>query len=258
MRREASFLRSVRPYGTLGSVNRELSAAELVTCLRGFQPAALTTSSGQWHRWADRRELDRHARGLGFDGVEWTCEAGGIPELARFLETGGGSGRVSVHAPCGVGAMIGLLPETVEQVVFHPNTLEDLRPVRALGARAAIENMDARKPTGRTVDELELFFAELPQARFCFDVAHALHHDATLELGLELADRFADRLGQLHVSVLAPDCWHLPLTSAAVEKLRPLLERCRHVPWVIEAPWADGPCDPALCERCARHRRFDQ
>lgn len=234
-------------------MHRELSAAELVDSLRAFSPAALTTSSGHWHLWQDKAAIAEHALALGFDGVEWSVPAAEFSELALFLDSYK-LGRMSVHAPCAAEVAVGLLPETVERVVFHPDTLTDLEPVRALGYRAALENMDANKLTGRTADELELFFAQLPQAGFCLDVAHALHHDPTLELAFELVGRFAGRLSQLHVSVLAADCWHLPLTGAAIATLTPLFELCRHVPWVVEAPWADGPCDPASCEPCARQR----
>ena len=69
-----------------------------------------------------------------------------------------------------------------------------------LGSCLVLENMDARKPTGRTVAELAPYFAALPDAGFCLDVAHVLSVDPTMEAGERLLDAFAGRLRHLHVS----------------------------------------------------------
>jgi sugar phosphate isomerase/epimerase len=63
--------------------------------------------------------------------------------------------------------------------------------------------MDDRKPTGRIADEREAFFAELPEAGFCLDVAHAWSIDPTMNVARELLDRFRSRLRQVHLSSLS-------------------------------------------------------
>lgn len=124
-------------------------------------------------------------------------------------------------------------------IVMHPDTIKDPAPYRALGRTLVLENMDARKKDGRTVDELAPWFAELPEAGFCFDVAHACSIDEGMSTGAELLDAFRSRLRHLHVSSLSPDLHHVPLTEEHEELFTPLLQRCLDVPWILEAPPRD-------------------
>jgi hypothetical protein len=149
---------------------------------------------------------------------------------------------LSVHAPvkhlhAGEEEMISwlqALPPEVNAIVAHPDTIEDLGLYRLLGKRLVIENMDARKATGRTAEELEPVFAELPEAGFCFDIAHAWSIDPTMELASELLDHFGDRLRHVHLSSLE-DGKHVPMLPEHDLLFQPLLDRCRDVPWILEA-----------------------
>ncbi len=82
-------------------------------------------------------------------------------------------------------------------------------------------------------------FAALPEAGLCLDVAHVWTNDPTLALGHELLDAFGDRLRQLHVSGIEPDGTHRTTTAADLALYEPLLERCDHVPWLLEAELED-------------------
>jgi hypothetical protein len=124
----------------------------------------------------------------------------------------------------------------VEIVVLHPDTLVDLRLYRRLGSKLAIENMDPRKSVGQTADDLETIFRELPEARLCFDVAHASAIDGTMGEGERILDRLRSRLCHVHLSSLNAACHHVPLTPEDEERFAPLLDRCRDVPWILEAP----------------------
>jgi Xylose isomerase-like TIM barrel len=128
------------------------------------------------------------------------------------------------------------LPAMVDAIVMHPDVVDDPAELRRLGSRLVLENMDTRKADGRTADELAPFFAELPDAGLCLDVAHALDVDATMAVAHELLDRFAPRLRHLHVSSLDAEGHHVPLREADLEAFRPVLSRCRDVPWILEAP----------------------
>jgi hypothetical protein len=152
---------------------------------------------------------------------------------------------VSVHAPTKhlqmsdaelVDALLQRLPGWVDSVVVHPDVIEDVAPYRALGALCVIENMDTRKQVGRTADELEGLFRALPEAGFCFDIAHAAAVDPSMAEAHALLDRFGGRLRHLHVSSLDEDCHHEPLTVADETAWTPVLRRCRDVPWILEAP----------------------
>src|SRR3954453_7096997 len=128
------------------------------------------------------------------------------------------------------------LPAWVSAIVMHPDAMVALAPYRRLGRRLCLENMDARKPVGRTADELERYFEVLSAARFCFDIAHAKAVDPSLAVARELLSRFSLRLSHVHLSSLDDEQHHVPLTDADQEAFAAVLERCCDVPWVLEAP----------------------
>src|SRR5258708_8665078 len=47
-------------------------------------------------------------------------------------------------------------------IIVHPDTIHDFEMWSAFGNRLCIENMDRRKPVGRTAEELEIIFTRLP------------------------------------------------------------------------------------------------
>lgn len=151
---------------------------------------------------------------------------------------------ISVHAPSKhrqlsepeLVAFLAELPPYVDAIVAHPDVLEDPAAYRPLGARLVLENMDTRKATGRTADELAFYFTALPEAGLCLDVAHARDVDASLADAHDLLDRFGARLRHLHVSSLDADGHHVSLRPADEEAFESLLRRCRDVPWILEAP----------------------
>ena len=52
----------------------------------------------------------------------------------------------------------------------------------------------------------------------------------------EILDRFGPRLRQVHLSSLDAQQHHVPLTEKHEAIFAPLLDRCRDVPWILEAP----------------------
>jgi len=169
-----------------------------------------------------------------------------LPGLEAFLAGGPELpfAYLSVHAPvkhmrmpeAELVARLARLAPVVDAIVVHPDAIEDPLAYRRLGSCLVLENMDARKPTGRTVAELEPFFAALPEAGLCLDVAHVLSVDPTLAEGERLLDAHAGRLRHLHVSSLDAECRHLPLSEEHEARFAPLLRRCPDVPWILEAP----------------------
>ena len=83
---------------------------------------------------------------------------------------------VSVHAPsrftreeeAGVADTLAAAVPRGWPIVLHPDTIHDLGAWRQFGRQLAIENMDRRKASGRTVRELGRIFDALPEAWFCF------------------------------------------------------------------------------------------
>lgn len=153
--------------------------------------------------------------------------------------------HVSVHAPSafsaadepGIAAALLPLARRGWLVIVHPDTLHNHGLWRAFGRRLAIENMDRRKPVGRTVQELWPVFHHLPEASFCLDLAHALQCDATLGEAGRLLSAFDGRLAEVHVSELDSQSRHVRLTRAGIEAYQALAELIPlNVPAIIEAP----------------------
>lgn len=132
-------------------------------------------------------------------------------------------------------ARLAELPSFVDAIVMHPDQIEDPAAYALLGGRLVVENMDSRKPAGTQGDELADLFEQLPEAGFCFDVAHAWTVDPTMELGQDLLDRLAPRLRHVHLSSISADHGHVPLSAEHEKLFAPLLSRCRDVPWILEA-----------------------
>jgi hypothetical protein len=149
---------------------------------------------------------------------------------------------VSVHAPVkdqgldepALVEQLAELPVWVRSIVAHPDALSDARAFRPLGTRLVLENMDDRKKAGRTADEIEALFDELPDAGFCLDVAHAWSIDPTMVVAHELLDRYRSRLRHVHLSSLS-DGHHVPVAPADESLFADVLDRCRDVPWILEA-----------------------
>jgi hypothetical protein len=150
---------------------------------------------------------------------------------------------VSVHAPVkhqgldepALVQQPGGLPLWVRSIVAHPDGLVAPNAYRALGTRLVLENMDDRKAAGRIADEMETFFQALPDAGFCFDIAHAHSVDPSLDVASELVGRFRSRLRHVHLSSLSGG-HHVPVSAHDEPLFMEVLDRCRGVPWILEAP----------------------
>ena len=186
---------------------------------------------------ADAGLLSRYA-------VEVSALSGAeLPELVAFLrnEPALPFRYLSVHAPAKefdenlvLGDLRGL-PRAVDSVIVHPDVISSPKAFGELGPQLVFENMDARKHGGRTVQELQPYFDAVPDAGFCFDIAHAWSLDPTMELAHELLDRFRSRLREVHLSSLDGDGHHIELRVEDEELFAPVLARCSDVPWILEA-----------------------
>ena len=93
--------------------------------------------------------------------------------------------HVSFHAPSGLRnlserALVDALEPLCLRgwpIIVHADLIREFKEWRRLKTALCIENMDKRKATGRVTWELAPLFAELPDARFCLDFAHARQVD---------------------------------------------------------------------------------
>lgn len=225
--------------GTLGHL-RELNGG-LVGASTGFM----------WSLRGDWRAQLHAARRFSSQVVELSALAAPeMPGLVEFLDDQQELSfeHVMVHGPAKhlaerpdevLREQLLELPAFVEGVVVHPETLTHPETLEEAGGRLILENMDDRKHDARTVAELERFFAVLPNARFCFDVAHAQLNDPSLRLAHELLDAFGGRLAEVHLSSILPSGRHVPLECDDLVSFEPVLTRCVGVPWILEAPVSD-------------------
>jgi hypothetical protein len=114
---------------------------------------------------------------------------------------------ISFHAPSAfredeeehLVELLSKLPATWP-IVLHPDAIFRASRWEPIASRLAIENMDRRKNTGRSVSELKQIFRLLPEARMCLDLGHARQVDSSMVGAYQLLRAFAERIVQLHIS----------------------------------------------------------
>ena len=113
-----------------------------------------------------------------------------------------------------------------------------------LGRRLLIENMDKRKPVGRTVVELGRIFKELQEARFCFDLGHIRQVDPSMTEAVLILREFGDRLAEVHISEVNTSSRHDPISTSAVRAFKFIANHIpESVPIVIESLIDEGQSD---------------
>ena len=122
-------------------------------------------------------------------------------------------------------------------IIVHPDIITDVAKWGKLGKFLCIENMDKRKPVGRTTKDLEMIFEALPEARFCLDLAHARQVDPTMSEALLMLKRFSKRLIQIHLSSVNSTSHHESLNfEALLSYSRVSNHMDKNIPIVLESP----------------------
>ena len=156
---------------------------------------------------------------------------------------------VSVHVPSAFRSLteedvaIRLTPciDLSFPVVIHPDVIQNPRCWQRFGSLLCIENMDKRKRTGRTENELEAFFSELPDATFCLDIGHSRQIDSTMSEARRMLRRFGQRLRQIHFSEIDAQGHHHGATLATILASRNIVDLIGHdVPAIIESQISSG------------------
>jgi len=150
---------------------------------------------------------------------------------------------ISIHAPSSYAqeeekSLVDLLrglPKTWP-IVVHPDAIYDASLWQSFGAQLAIENMDRRKPIGRTASELALIFALYPEASMCFDIGHARQFDASMSEAYLILTKFWKRIVQIHVSEVDTANRHDRVSFAAEIAFRQVARLIpREAPLIIES-----------------------
>jgi Xylose isomerase-like TIM barrel len=152
---------------------------------------------------------------------------------------------ISVHAPSkrqhlNEKELIDMLLAFAEKtwpIVVHPDIIDNYDSWKILGSKLCIENMDKRKPIGRTVTDLKQIFEKLPQAGFCLDVGHAKQVDPTMTECYLMIKEFKNRLLQIHLSDVTTESKHVPLNEQAVNSFRKIVKYLpENLPIILESP----------------------
>lgn len=153
-----------------------------------------------------------------------------LPEVAAAVSTLDLSryAYVSVHAPSRFSAAEeGMVIDMVSgfaarewPIVLHPDTVHDWNAWLELGPLLLIENMDKRKPTGRTAAELATIFARLPEAKLCFDIGHARQYDGSMTEAYRILRTFGGRIAEVHISEVSSSSAHERISRYAASAFR--------------------------------------
>jgi hypothetical protein len=100
-------------------------------------------------------------------------------------------------------------------IIVHPDAIFDAMLWQQFGGQLAIENMDRRKPIGRTAFELARIFDAFPLANMCFDIGHARQFDASMSEAYLIIKHFFERIIQIHVSEVDTSNRHFRISFAA-------------------------------------------
>jgi len=158
-------------------------------------------------------------QGIAVDAIELSAlRVHELPSLLEFAKQADLTrfSHISVHAP--TDYPVDQEADVVEQltcfverrwpIVAHPDAIHDYSPWRELGSLLYIENMDKRKPVGRTAEELERIFDKLPEARMCFDIAHARQVDTSMTEAYRILKAFYQLIKEIHISVVNTSSKH--------------------------------------------------
>jgi hypothetical protein len=212
----------------------------------GFSTGALAL--GDFHRGLDL------LRGRPIDAVELSALR--VQELLPLMEALPNLdltqfSYAAVHAPSHFSAdeedfLVAQLAKVPKRypIVLHPDTIHDITKWVGFGAQLLIENMDRRKADGRTAKDLRVWFEKLPNARLCFDLAHAQHFDPTMTEAFQILAQFSDRVCEVHISELDSTSHHFPLSFGALQAFAEVAGRIpRDAAFIIESRIPPGDID---------------
>lgn len=156
--------------------------------------------------------------------------------------------HVSVHAPSKFSpseesSVVDLLWQLVGRgwpVVVHPDTIHSYSVWREFGSCLWIENMDKRKPIGRSAEEMGRIFEQLPEAGLCFDIAHARQFDPSMVEAYRILHVHQPRLRQVHLSEVSSTSRHTCLSYGAIQDFIEVAQWIPpDLPVILESPVSD-------------------
>ena len=124
--------------------------------------------------------------------------------------------------------------------VMHPNFTHNFDEIEAFFSRIAIENMDDRKESFRSLNQLRDFFDRYPHFKLVFDVQHWVVNGYDVNRIPAILDEFQDRIVSVHLSGVGSDKYHIPVCrSKQRELVESLQDLPAHIPIVLEGVCVD-------------------
>jgi hypothetical protein len=155
-----------------------------------------------------------------------------------------GFAYVSFHAPSSIDSVserqiFDSLVRVAERgwpIIVHPDVISDRNMWRSLGRLLCLENMDNRKPIGRTAAEVARLFERFPDASFCCDLGHVRQVDPTMTEAFLVLREFGGRLQQIHISEVDFRSKHDPLSFASINAFQQVAHLIPEtIPAIIES-----------------------
>ncbi|MGD0462954.1 MAG: TIM barrel protein [Tepidisphaeraceae bacterium] len=100
-------------------------------------------------------------------------------------------------------------------LIMHPDAMFDRRAWKSLSSALCFENMDKRKPLGRTAEELARIFGEFEDSSLCFDLGHASQIDRTMAEACLIIQQQKTRIRQIHISEVNTKSEHVAISAAS-------------------------------------------
>jgi len=177
------------------------------------QPILGVSTGGPNRQQGSLQKVLKAVADAGYNAVELSRQALGetsidTEELAPFS-------FVSLHAP---ELPWGKNPETetafrnikaihairpLDCVVFHPDPVKDFSVFNGVSFPVAFENMDWRKASHQSVEDMERIMEHNASFKFVLDVNHVYTNDKTLALAAAFYERLGARLAEIHLSGFA-------------------------------------------------------
>lgn len=141
-------------------------------------------------------------------------------------------------------------------IIVHPDAIVDPDVWLSMSGDLFFENMDKRKPIGRTAAELAQIFRKFTHASLCFDLGHAHQVDRTMTEGRVISQQFGSRIRQIHISEVNTRSEHVAISAASELAFKRVLDVLpAETPVIIESVVANS---QIVSELDRVQRLFDQ
>lgn len=110
-----------------------------------------------------------------------------------------------------------------DSILFHPDLIDDFAWLnKKIGNLLAIENMDAKKSFGKSVEDLKKIFSQAHDAKWVCDVNHIYTIDRSMKLAEAFHSAFQDRICHYHLSGYGGfhDCLHISQEDIILEGIK--------------------------------------